>query len=56
MTQMLMQAMTMLHRQRTTALTMDNDAYNDTAAQMMGDNADDDNAAADVNAVTKTTR
>ncbi len=37
-------------------LTMDNDANKDAANQTMGNNADDDDAAADVNVATKTTR
>jgi hypothetical protein len=34
----------------------DNDTDNDAATQMMGDNADDNNTAADVDAAMQTTR
>ncbi len=37
-------------------LTMDNDANNDAATQMTGDNADNYDAAADVDTAAKITR
>ncbi len=37
-------------------LTTDGDANDNAATQMMGENADNNNAAADVDATTKTTR
>ncbi len=37
-------------------LTMDDNANDDAATQMMGNNADDNDAATEVNAATKTTR
>ncbi len=37
-------------------LTMDDDANNNAATQTMGNDADDNDAAADVDATTKTTK
>ncbi len=51
-----MQTTTTLCRRWTTKLTTDGDANNDAATQTMGNNADDNDAAADVDTVTKTTR
>ncbi len=56
MMQTLTQPMAMLRRQWTKMLTMDNTANDDADTQIMGDNADDDDAAADVNAAIQTTR
>jgi hypothetical protein len=50
------QTTTTLYRQWTMMLTMDDDANSKAATQMTGDDADKDNAAADVNAGMKTIR
>jgi hypothetical protein len=54
--QMLTQTMTILHRQQRPTLTMDDDASGNAATQTMCNDADDDNAAADVNTATKKMR
>ncbi len=46
----------MQRRQWTTIQTMDDDAGNDAATQMTGDDTEDINAAVDVNARMQTTR
>ncbi len=46
----------MLCIQLTTMLTLDDDANNDAATQTIGNNADDNNTAAEVDAATKTMR
>ncbi len=48
--------MTTLHRKWSTMLTIDNNANNNAATQMMGKDADDKDTAADVNATMKMTR
>ncbi len=54
--QKLTQTTTTLRRGRTTMLTADNDANDNAATQMTGNDADDNNAAADIDAATKMMR